>query len=195
MLHDCSRFRSTQTFGHKSIPLVAKRVPRVIAVGPTFNTQFEFGDDGQAPVRFRLHGHISDLGTLRHILATARQLFGTAQGPPPTQDMVPLPPLPSSLPDILSSGRGKRHIRGEGLVEIEKGASAKVCKILNVDNGATCAVKILEDRGGLLSRDQVVREVETLRKVSHVSPDLPYECFPHGRSGETAVTNVCSRTS
>ena len=169
MLHDLSRFRTTQTSGENATPFEERQNPRRIVVGHNLNTRFGIGGLECDLVQFRLvwHERLFDvMEQVRNRPCIPRLAPTIAGSDIPTQ-------RPSAYVTQNQTPIGQElRLRYAERFQLGKGAFGEVWKAVNIDTGKYLAVKIIVAPPlgfGPRILELLKREVHVLSQTSHVS--------------------------
>lgn len=165
MLCDRSDSMSTQFFGHTAVPFELGRPDRRVVVDEEINLEFGFGGIANDTYKFRIFWHgrsKNQLGTYlsyqQHNHHHTRAVFEEPTTAAPTR--------PMTRARVRANALNIRYLKRS---RIGSGSFGEVWKVVNVDTGEHMAVKRIQIPGKTSSEYEVLqREVETLRRISHV---------------------------
>jgi hypothetical protein len=183
MLYDRSNGQTTQVSGEIATPFERGR-PRRVIVQKKLNTIIGMGGAGCDLVQFKLEWHQDPTQVVKKIKNGEVLPYGREENPR-------LARIVNEAPTELPSPRNTRpHTRGQRQLKMRyvkvhqlgSGQFGNVHKAIDVDSGKFMAVKIIERPVNASEKEHeewrtslyyaLIREVETLSKISHVSRAL-----------------------
>lgn len=183
MLHDHSRYHSTQVSGECAMPFEMARTPRRVIVTREVNTILGMGGLRSDLIQFRLLWHVQDSTGIT-------EKDGVWEPDHEGRENPRLARTVDEAPTILPSRRMTRvHTPGEHSLPVRyikgrqlgSGQFGTVYKAVDVDSATTMAVKTIQrpQCGWKIdSWNQMKREVETLARISHVIDSSPVFFLP-----------------
>lgn len=171
MLYDRSTSRSTQTYGDNAIYFEVQRVPRRLVVDEQLNDAFKIGCFSREPVSFRIHWHKSAFELALDIEQRINHRADNPSYARTEEEAATVQPF-KRVTRIHALAEKGLKIRYKKNKQLGSGSFGVVYKAVDVDSGEAIAVKLVKwPNLGCQVRQYTLlkREVETLRRISHVS--------------------------
>lgn len=183
MLHDMSRYRSTQVFGEHAVPFEASRNPRRVVVTREVNTILGMGGHLKNLIQFSLLWHVRDRTGITDKTSIFEPDPRGRENPRLARTLDEAPTVVPSryMTRINTPGSHSLRVRYIKGSQLGSGQFGTVYKALDVDSGTMMAVKIIQrPQCGWKddSWNRMKREVETLAKISHVNDPSYVSVFP-----------------
>lgn len=179
MLHDHSRYNSTQVHGEYAMPFELGRTPRRVIVTREVNTILGMGGSRGDLIQFRLLWHVRDSAGNTDTITIWEPDHRGRENPrlARTVDEAPTVAPSRRVTRINTPGDHSlpiRYIKGR---QLGSGQFGTVYKAVDVDSATTMAVKTIQRPQCGWETDswnRMKREVETLARISHVTnPSYP----------------------